>query len=34
VLTPPADSIANMEVIDAVYRAAGLEPRQPSSPGA
>ena len=31
VLTPPADSIANMRVIDAVYRAAGLEPRQPSS---
>ena len=29
VLTPPADSIANMTVIDAVYRAAGLEPRQP-----
>ena len=30
VLTPPADSIANMRVIDAVYRAAGLEPRQPT----
>jgi predicted dehydrogenase len=29
-LTPPADSIANMAVIDAVYRAAGLDPRQPS----
>ena len=27
VLTPPSDSVANMEVIDAVYRAAGLEPR-------
>jgi predicted dehydrogenase len=26
-LTPPADSIANMRVIDAVYRAAGLRPR-------
>jgi len=31
VLTPPADSIANMRVIDAVYRAAGLDPRQPST---
>ena len=31
VLTPPADAIANMRVIDAVYRAAGLEPRQPSN---
>jgi predicted dehydrogenase len=30
VLTPPADSVANMRVIDAVYRAAGLEPRRPS----
>ena len=30
-LTPPSDSIANMAVIDAVYRAAGLEPRQPTS---
>ena len=27
-LTPPEDSIANMAVIDAVYRAAGLEPRR------
>jgi predicted dehydrogenase len=27
VLTPPADSIATMEVIDAVYTAAGLAPR-------
>ncbi len=26
-LTPPADSVANMRVIDAVYRAAGLRPR-------
>ena len=26
-LTPPADSIANMRVIDAIYRAAGLKPR-------
>jgi len=30
VLTPPSDSIANMRVIDSVYEAAGLEPRQPS----
>ena len=30
VLTPPSDSIANMRVIDAVYRAAGLEPRVPT----
>jgi predicted dehydrogenase len=28
--TGPADAVANMEVIDAAYRAAGLEPRQPS----
>jgi len=27
-LTPPADSIANMRVIDDIYRAAGMEPRQ------
>jgi predicted dehydrogenase len=27
ILTPPSDSIANMRVIDAVYRAAGLRPR-------
>jgi len=27
VLTPPADAVANMRVIDAVYRAAGLSPR-------
>jgi predicted dehydrogenase len=26
-LTPPADSVANMRVIDSVYRAAGLKPR-------
>ena len=29
--TGPADSVANMEVIDAMYRAAGLEPR-PAAP--
>lgn len=28
--TNPADSVANMRVMDAAYRAAGLEPRQPS----
>jgi predicted dehydrogenase len=27
ILTPPADAVANMTVIDAVYRAAGLHPR-------
>lgn len=27
VLTPPADSVANMRVIDAIYQAAGLPPR-------
>jgi predicted dehydrogenase len=27
VLTPPTDSVANMKVIDAVYLAAGLQPR-------
>jgi predicted dehydrogenase len=27
ILTPPADAVANMEAIDAIYRAAGLEPR-------
>jgi predicted dehydrogenase len=32
-LTPPKESIANMEVIDAIYRAAGLEPR-PATGGA
>jgi len=31
ILTPPSDSVANMRVIDAVYRAAGLEPREPST---
>jgi predicted dehydrogenase len=30
VLTPPSDSVANMTVIDAIYRAAGLEPREPT----
>ncbi len=33
VLTPPADAIANMTVIDAVYRAAGLAIREPSMRG-
>ena len=28
--TNPADAVANMRVMDASYRAAGLEPRQPS----
>ncbi len=27
-LTPPAESIANMRAIDAIYTAAGLEPRK------
>jgi predicted dehydrogenase len=26
-LTPPADSIANMRVVDAIYEAAGMKPR-------
>ena len=30
-LTPPSDSVANMHVIDAIYRAAGLEPRPAAS---
>ncbi|HMD47063.1 MAG TPA: Gfo/Idh/MocA family oxidoreductase [Acidimicrobiales bacterium] len=30
VLTPPEDSVRTMTVIDAIYRAAGLEPRQPT----
>jgi len=30
-LTPPSDAVANMRVIDAVYRAAGLEPRPATS---
>ena len=29
-LTPPANAVANMTAIDAIYRAAGLEPRSPS----
>jgi predicted dehydrogenase len=29
-LTPPSDAVANMRVIDAIYRAAGMQPRQPS----
>ncbi len=33
VLTPPADAIANMTVIDAVYRGAGLPVREPSIRG-
>jgi predicted dehydrogenase len=28
--TTPADSVANMRVIDDVYRAAGMQPRQPT----
>jgi predicted dehydrogenase len=32
VLTPPSDAVANMTTIDAIYRAAGLEPRQPTRP--
>ena len=32
-LTPPAESIANMRVIDAAYRAAGMEPRRPTPVG-
>ena len=30
-LTPPSDSIATMSVIDAVYEAAGMHPRQPTA---
>ena len=30
ILTGPDDSIATMRVIDAIYRAAGMEPRQPT----
>ncbi len=30
VLTPPGDAVANMTVIDAVYRAANMSPRQPT----
>jgi predicted dehydrogenase len=29
-ITGPEDAVANMEVIDAVYRAAGMEPRSPT----
>jgi predicted dehydrogenase len=28
--TGPDDAVANMRVIDAIYRAAGMEPRQPT----
>jgi hypothetical protein len=31
VLTGPGDSVANMTVIDSIYRAAGLDPRRGSS---
>jgi predicted dehydrogenase len=31
ILTPPSDAVANMTVIDDIYRAAGLEPRQPAA---
>ena len=34
VLTPPTDAVANMRVIDAVYEAAGLGVREPSTPPA
>jgi predicted dehydrogenase len=30
-LTPPSESVANMEVIDTIYKAAGLEPRPAAS---
>ena len=30
VLTGPEDAVKNMEVIDAIYRAAGLQPRSPT----
>ena len=30
ILTAPGDAVANMRVIDAIYRAAGLEPRLPA----
>lgn len=29
--TPPSDAVANMRVIDAIYRAAGMQPRRPSA---
>ena len=31
VLTPPADAVKNMALIDAIYRAAKMEPRQPTA---
>jgi predicted dehydrogenase len=31
ILTPPSDAVANMTVIDAIYEAAGLEPREPTT---
>ena len=31
ILTNQADSIGNMDVIDAAYRAAGMQPHQPAS---
>jgi len=31
VLTGPGDSVANMTVIDSIYRTAGLDPRRGSS---
>jgi predicted dehydrogenase len=31
VLTGPGDSVANMQIIDAIYRAAGLKPRRGST---
>jgi predicted dehydrogenase len=33
VLTPPAGSVANMTLIDEIYRAAGLQPRPVTAPG-
>jgi predicted dehydrogenase len=33
-LTGVADAVRNMTVIDALYRAAGLEPRSPFTPSA
>ena len=30
-LTPPSEAVANMRVIDAIYRAAGMHPRLPSA---
>jgi predicted dehydrogenase len=31
ILTPPSEAVANMRVIDAIYRAAGMQPRLPSA---